>query len=155
MKKKFMLFTLASGIILSAFSLKSFSANAAETTPATESADVAIDAENFPDEYLRKDIQSFDLNRDGVLDEAEIAKATMISIPNETSTVKGLEYFTALEDLSVCLNDNLSALDLSDFVSLQKLYLSKVPNLVSINLNGCSSLQRLELYHMDGLSSVE
>lgn len=119
MKKKFMLFTLASGIILSAFSLKSFSANAAETTPATESADVAIDAENFPDEYLRKDIQSFDLNRDGVLDEAEIAKATMISIPNKTSTVKGLEYFTALEDLSVCLNDNLSALDLSDFVSAE------------------------------------
>lgn len=87
---------------------------------------VEINAANFPDDTFRADVEGFDLNGNGWLSVGEIASVTTINVdtnpvyvpenppePREKiSTLKGIEYFTALQSLA-CGNNNLTELDVS------------------------------------------
>lgn len=63
--------------------------------------DVAINATNFPDAYLRKALQKKDLNSDGVMSKQEIEKVKKIKISslNEKTqkcspiNIKGIDIF--------------------------------------------------------------
>ena len=85
-------------------------------------ADVEINEANFPDEKFRSYVSSiFDTNRDGSLSSAEIANATRIDVSNSSiSSLKGVEYFTALTELS-CYYSQLTALDVSNNTALTRL----------------------------------
>ena len=66
----------------------------------------------------------FDKDGNGYLSNAEIAAVKSISVSNKgISSLKGIELFTALEEL-VCDNNNLTTLDLSKNVSLKSLHCS-------------------------------
>lgn len=62
---------------------------------------VEINESNFPDETFRNLVRNFDVNSDGTLSDEEIAgvnKDINVYDKNITS-LKGIEYFTALEML--------------------------------------------------------
>ena len=92
--------------------------------PAAEAAsgDVAINSTNFPDANFRSYVSdNFDTNGDDVLSAAEIAAVTkMYAGSKSITTLKGVEYFTALTDL-YCENNQLTALDVSANTALVSL----------------------------------
>jgi len=51
-------------------------------------ADVAIDETNFPDGSFRSRVKQWDLNKDGALDESEIAAVTSITITGNVDSFK-------------------------------------------------------------------
>ena len=83
---------------------------------------IAINVTNFPDDSFRKYVKSnFDKDSNGELSQSEIAGVTDIHIgESEVSSLKGVEYFTALEYL-FCDNNQLTNLDLSKNTSLTDL----------------------------------
>ena len=97
-------------------------------------AEVKIDAEHFPDDILRNFVSAFDLpdekgEKDGVLTDAEIEGITMLgflgSLPGgRVSSLKGIEYLTALTELT-CLYNNylLTSIDVSKNTALKSLSL--------------------------------
>ena len=86
-------------------------------------ADVAIDETNFPDETFRAYVSSnCDTDNNGNLSEEEIAAVTNIDVSGQgISSLKGIEYFTALWEL-YCNNNQLTALDVSSSTALEYLY---------------------------------
>ena len=83
-------------------------------TALADESGVALTAENFEDaaflEYVKTE---FDQDGDGVLRSYEINSVTSISCSGqEISSLKGIEYFTALKSL-YCYSNNLSSLDVS------------------------------------------
>ncbi|MBR1658252.1 MAG: hypothetical protein IJ697_07280, partial [Synergistaceae bacterium] len=86
-------------------------------------ADVAINATNFPDEVFRAYVRTyFDKDYNMVLSDEEIAGATRINVYNvsDISSLKGIEYFTALTVLD-CSHTQLTRLDVSKNVVLTTL----------------------------------
>ena len=79
-----------------------------------EPAPVDINETNFPDGIFRNYVSSnFDLNQNGKLEYAEIASATNIKVNKmDIQSMKGIEYFTELEQLK-CKDNQLSSIDLS------------------------------------------
>ena len=79
-----------------------------------QDAGIAIDATHFPDTNFRNYVlQRVDNNGDGILSTAEAdAMTDMMVSYKQISSLKGIEYFTKLEDLT-CSNNNLTSLDVS------------------------------------------
>ena len=86
-------------------------------------AEVVINATNFPDENFRKYVsENIDKDGNGKLSEGEISACKEINCSNcQISSLKGIEYFTALETL-YCNDNNLSSLNLNKNIALKLLY---------------------------------
>ena len=92
----------------------------AETVKAT--GDIKINETNFPDANFRKFIMEEDYGKDGILTASEIADLKQIYVNNmNISNLKGIEYFTELEDL-YCFGNEITSLDVSDNSSLKILW---------------------------------
>ena len=88
-------------------------------------ADVEINETNFPDENFRSYLLSQDYGQDGVLTDAEIAGVTEIIVYEKCiQSLKGIEFFTALETLS-CYDNQLTSLDVSKNTALRELWCSE------------------------------
>ena len=85
--------------------------------------DVAIDQTNFPDDNFRTFVaENYDTNKDSNLSAAEIAAVTSIDCRNKNIiTMKGVEYFTALEELHCLSNPTMTTLDVSKNTALKVL----------------------------------
>ena len=80
--------------------------------------DIEIDEKNFPDANFRNYLLSQSYGYDGVLTEAEIKGIASINVSEKNiSSLKGIEYFTALTYLD-CANNQLTALDVSKNTAL-------------------------------------
>lgn len=109
-------------------------------------ADVAINETNFPDAIFRNWLLSQDYGSDGVLTAAEIATVTKINVSEKihTTSLKGIEFFTALTELN-CNLIGLKTLDLSKNTKL--ISLSCYGNqLTSLNVTRCSALKTLKCH---------
>ena len=126
-----------------------------------ETGDVKI-AEAFPDPNFRKYVEEkFDYDEDGTLNQSELAAVAavkeldfgMYALNHEKiSTLKGIEYFTSLEELS-CPLIQLSELDVSQNKALT--YLDCEQNQLSeLNVSGCSALTYLNCKRND-LSALD
>ena len=128
--------------------------------------DVQINEMNFPDENFRNYLLEQSYGKDGVITEEEIKKITFLGILIENiSSLQGIEYFTALEEL-LCSANKISTLDVSKNTALTKLScydnqlktldLSKNTalkelncrgnQLISLNVSGCTALTELSCY---------
>ncbi|MBR3434969.1 MAG: hypothetical protein IKG88_03665, partial [Bacteroidales bacterium] len=82
---------------------------------------VAVDGQNFPDTNFRNWVKAQSYGSDGILTKAEIAAVTGIDVSYESiSSLKGIEYFTALKELE-CYNNQLTSLDVSNNTALTTL----------------------------------
>ena len=84
-------------------------------------ADVKIDAANFPDENFRRWVKEKTAGGGDVLTDAQIAAVEEMDLSfSEISSLKGVERFTALKDLT-CWSNGLTELDLSGNAALEML----------------------------------
>ena len=128
-------------------------------------ADVAVDETNFPDENFRAYVsENFDSDKDGYLSEEERTAATFLDVSAQSiSSLKGIEYFTALTTLN-CYNNQLATLDVSKNTALQSLNcnsndltaldLSNNTALTSLQCNS-NKLTALDLSNNSNLSNLE
>ena len=105
--------------------------------------DIAINAENFPDENFRKFVKaSFDKNNDNLLSDGEISVVESVNVESrDIASVEGVKYFTNMKWL-LCQNNRITTLDLSGCSGLYQLSCND-NQLTSINLSGCSQLNYL------------
>ena len=81
-------------------------------------ADVEINEENFPDAAFRNVATKYDTDKDGMLSDAEIGEVIEIDCSEMgITTLQGIEYFSALENLR-CYFNQLTSLDFSGNTAL-------------------------------------
>lgn len=134
-----------------------------------------INEDNFPSANFRQEISiSYDTESLGYLSEEQVAAVSkMYCAELAINSLKGIEYFTALEEL-YCAYNQLSSLDLSKNTKLKVLSCSNTPlsgaslklntglttlfcsqcPLGSLDLSACSSLEFLQCYET-GLTSLD
>ncbi len=98
------------------------------TTKAAE-AEVAINETNFPDDTFRKYVEKFDTDKSHSFSSTELLAVKLIDVdafgePGNIASLKGIEYFTALEYLN-CVNNQLTSLDVRSNTALKSLYCSE------------------------------
>ncbi len=87
-----------------------------------ETARIPLDAEHFPDDTFRSDLQMFDEDGDGMLSEAERTAVSEIDVSERGITsLAGLVYFPELVALR-CYSNQLTELDVSCNTKLEVLY---------------------------------
>ena len=87
-----------------------------------EPVTISINSTNFPDENFRNYLLEQDYGKDGKLTGGEIKDITYIFVSNKNiSSLKGIEYFTALTNLT-CNNNQLTTLDVSKNTALTILW---------------------------------
>ena len=109
-------------------------------------ADVEINETNFPDANFRSyllHIWGMPSNVDNVITDEMIAKVKRIDLiaPGRVASLKGIEFFTALEYLE-CDRHNLTSLDVSKNTALKELICTN-NQLTSLNVSGCTALENL------------
>ena len=113
-------------------------------------ADVEINETNFPDASFRNYLLSQDYGSDGKLTDEEIAGVTSINVsgtyfsPGTISSLKGIEFFTALKDLR-CSDNQLNSLDVSGCTALTTLFCFN-NQLTSLDVSACTALTELWCY---------
>lgn len=90
-----------------------------------EESAIAIDETSFPDQAFREFVSQYDRDNNGSLSDNEINRVTKMSVSNnkEIYSVKGIEYFTALQDL-ICSNTGITEIDISKNIKLKSLWLA-------------------------------
>lgn len=84
-------------------------------------SNIKIDETNFPDANFRNYLLGQDFGKDGILTELEIKNITFMAlIAEDIGSLKGIEYFTSLENL-YCSWNSLGSLDLSKNTKLKML----------------------------------
>ncbi len=128
-----------------------------------DGTEVRIDKASFPDKAFRKFVTGFDKNDDKTLSAGELAAVKTIDCSEKgIGSLKGIEYFTALEELN-CKNNKLTEIDVSnntrlrilnvgynqltdlalDNVTLTELYVSK-NQIANLDISRCVSLKQLK-----------
>ena len=103
---------------------------------------IVIDSAHFPDSGFRTYLKEQDYGKDGVITEEEIKKVNSISIfSRDIVSLKGIEYFTALTELS-CSSNNLISFDISKNTALVELYCSYC-KLTSLDISKNTALKKL------------
>ena len=99
----------------------------------------------FPDENFRNWLLSQDYGKSGYITAAGLAGVTTINV-NEKSIadLKGIEYFTALNELN-CSNNKLTALDLSANTALENLHCNN-NQLTALDMSANTALRNLNCY---------
>ena len=114
---------------------------------------VAINEEHFPDEVFRVYVsENCDTDKDNVLSDEEISKVTFIQVnvaidatENLITSLKGVEYFTALTQLYIAGNP-IKELDISKNTALTDLD-CEFCELSSLDVSKNTALTSLECYH--------
>ena len=105
---------------------------------------IALTSKNFPDEKFRNFVKDYDLDSSNSLSEEEIANVTEMNLSGKSIfNLKGIEYFTALENLR-CDTNLIEELDLSKNTNLNILDCSNNFYLTKLNINNCTKLERVE-----------
>ncbi len=121
-----------------------------------QAKEVAINETNFPDQHFRSYVTKFDTDGNGKFSEKEIENINTISFfDSEILDAKGIEYFTALKQLSFSDCQYFSELDISKNTELTRLYCDFDRNLSSLDISKntklveasfqCSSLKSLDV----------
>ncbi len=133
------------GAKVSSGSVVDENSNVVKGQTVTICAPIDIDASNFPDENFRNWLLEQSYGEDGCLTPAEIANVTVINVLKKSiSSLKGIEYFTALTRLE-CDHNQLTSLDVSGCTALTVLYC--IGNqLTSLDLSKNTALTRLDCY---------
>ena len=104
---------------------------------------LAINADNFPDQNFRVFLQSESYGKDYVLTPEEISVIkSLYLINNGITSLKGIEYFTALTEL-FCYGNQLTSLDVSKNTALTRLVCLE-NQLTSLDVSKNTALEYLD-----------
>ena len=108
-------------------------------------ADIKINKKTFPDAKFRNWVLSQEYGKDGVLTDNEIANVEQIIVDSlGIKNLKGIEYFTALKELS-CTFNKLTTLDVSKNTELARLDCSE-NQLTTLDVSKNTALTDLRCY---------
>ena len=137
--KKIMQWVMAATIICGFNMLTSCTSSEDDPVPVPTDGRIYINKKNFPDDNFRAYLLEQDYGQDGVITADEIADIWCIDVCEmEITSLKGIEYFTALEQL-VCDYNELTELDVSNFPLLKVLDCS-YNQLTSLDVSNCKML---------------
>ncbi|MBR2593799.1 MAG: cell wall-binding repeat-containing protein, partial [Firmicutes bacterium] len=106
---------------------------------AAHAGDVEINEITFPDENFRNFVKKY-YGAGGILTEAQIAEVTQMDVSNQNiSDLRGIEYFTNLEEL-YCSSNQLTSLNVSGCTGLEELYCSS-NQLTTLDVSKCTGLE--------------
>ncbi|MBO4450717.1 MAG: hypothetical protein J5777_09025 [Clostridiales bacterium] len=95
---------------------------------------------NFPDDNFKKVVKTYDTDNNGYLSASEISKVINIYCQNKNiSSIKGVEYFTALQGLW-CADNKIKSMDISKNKDLHGVWCSGNP-LTSLDFSGNPELE--------------
>ena len=117
--------------------------------------DVEINETNFPNGNFRNWLQSQSYGSDDVLTQSEISDIKSIDLYNKAiKDLKGIEFFTELEDLDISCNYTLESPDLSKNTKLKNLKCYSCFKITSLDL---LTNTKLEIVHCQnsGLTSLK
>ena len=117
---------------------------------------IAINETNFPDANFRFIVRdkAINTNEDDYLSEKEVLAVTKLSVGSkEISNMKGIEYFTALQELICGQNHGLTSLNVSANKALTKLDCSAC-GLTSLDVSQNTALKELICYN-NSLTSLD
>ena len=102
-----------------------------------------INSNNFPDDNFRNYVSnSCDTDKNGMLDQSEIAATTQIDVSGKSiGSLTGISYFKELVTL-YCSSNNLTTLDLSSNTSLNGVYCGN-NQLTTLRVSGLAKLQAI------------
>jgi hypothetical protein len=141
--KKIMQWVMAATIICGFNMLTSCTSS--EDDPVPTDGRIYINERNFPDDNFRAYLLEQDYGQDGVITADEIADIWCIDVcAMEITSLKGIEYFTALAQLD-CEYNELTELDVSNFPLLQVLSCG-YNQLTSLDVSNCKMLGLLYCY---------
>ena len=125
------------------------------TTAAQPQADeVAIDETNFPDANFREFVKQYDTDGNGSFSQNELDAVTEINASSKAiQSLKGIEYFTALESLDVRSNQ-LTSLDVSANTALTSLNVS-YNQLSELDVSANTALTSLDVRGGNQLTSLD
>ena len=143
--KQVRLWMLAAILAISGASV--FTACTAYSDNPVKPVGIAIDEINFPDSAFRNYLlENCDFAEDGILTTEEIKNTTVLDFYEEYNieSLKGIEYFTALEELD-CGSNDIVEIDLSNNTRLEELYCSG-NGLTKLDVSACQKLELLWCY---------
>ena len=112
-------------------------------TQTSAQGNIAINSGNFPDQKFREYLLAQSYGADGILTTEEINGITEIDAYGiDISSLKGIEYFTALTTLD-CADDQLTSLDVSKNMALTTLYCGN-NKLTSLDVSTNTALTTLD-----------
>ncbi|MGX8850725.1 leucine-rich repeat domain-containing protein [Amedibacillus sp. YH-ame10] len=146
-KKKVEKILLSSTMVLAmAFSVMPANVFAQESNIAdnTRAGDISIDYTNFPDSVFRDYVKNVvDTDKNYSLSQAEINAATTMAFDEGgINDFKGIEYFTALTDLSIKTVPFLKSIDLSQNTALTSLKIVQ-SDINNLDLSANTALKKL------------
>lgn len=130
------------------------SSGSTTSAPNPPAGAVAINEENFPDSVFRAYIsENLDLNADGFMDEEEICEVTKLNFNAEDeeglTSLKGVEYFTALTSLSYrgeeSSQESLQELDVSQNTELIEIWITNT-QITTLDVSANTKLEELWCY---------
>ncbi len=130
--------------------LKSTNSVARAGVQSPRTSEIPFDEEHFPDNVFRaylKDELKIDKDDSGTLSEPEIAAVERIDIRERANlkSLKGLEYFTALESL-VCSETGITELNIKENKKLVSVYLYKNMGITSLDTSNNTALDTIYCY---------
>ena len=109
--------------------------------------DIEVNAKNFPDDFFRSYLLNQDYGKDGIITAAEIQQITLVDVNyGQISSLKGIEHFTALENLTCYANDQLVFLDVSHNIAMTILDCGGCP-LTKLDVSHNTALTMLTCYN--------
>lgn len=129
-----------------------------KAVPAPDVIVAEINVTNFPDDSFRSYLLSTSYGSDSILTESEIIRITSIyvngrpSSPGTIKSLKGIEYFTALQYLQ-CYDNQLTSLDVSKNTALKWLYCWN-NSLTTLDVSKNTALELLACYN-NSLTSLD
>lgn len=134
---------------------KAITLPAAKATDTSEvktiSYPVAVNEVNFPDDYFRKYVK--DKYGDSLSEEEALSELSMNFPCEEIRSLKGIEFFPALEKLE-CSELDLQTIDLSNNTALKELKLEDC-KLTSLDVSKNTELRRLDVFWNAKLTSLD
>ena len=111
-----------------------------KTEKETEKKGLALTTENFSEDLIAS-LEKSDADKDGFLDEAEIASVTELAFVG-AKDLKGIENLTALKSLTIA-GCEIKSIDLTVFPALEKFYIASTP--AEVNYGETSGLKYLAI----------
>lgn len=123
-----------------------------ERSVSVRTSDIEINETNFPDANFRELVRAYDTDNNGFLSKEELNAVKSMEVMGyppegsyiEYNSVKGIEYFTALESL-IIKNTNITELDLSNNSLLETLHGEIIHLEHDLDINNLTNLRNLEL----------
>lgn len=133
-KKRNLSFLFSAAMICNLIFSASAPVYAAENSKTT--GEIAIDETHFPDPGFRKLVEdTADLDKNGNLSDYEISKISNFAVMEDNvSSLKGIEYFSALTEL-ICFK----------VPTLKSIDLTKNPNIVSLSFHNNPVLENIDI----------